>query len=366
MTMDTRTLRPDDVLTVYHGTPAFRIPDLINGFDSTMPQYRSQGSMDNGPKQGYSGLYVTPDQQTARGFGGGAVIEIVTKAKFLHGTNWEGQTGRESGRDRELKDEFPDSFRPYLSKTISQEREPQALLKGIVKPDHITRIWTRTSDGWREQTREEYLREEPEFHVLHGQPVKVRSNPFSLHSPRISLDDWVREIAREESPEDTHRRIERRVKGIITYDKGSTERAERYMRDWISQIPVNGTTPGRRAVDSLIRQILSRYATVDESFRSWLSLKKNPIVERIRESLEKQRERLTKRYGRRRADTIVATALATGLIPIPGLQIASILAIMGISELGRIARKGMNTDEESRKEAEMVADIAKNEILEKI
>lgn len=364
--MEYSTLRPDDVLTVYHGTPAFRIPDLINGFDSTTPQYRSQGSLSGGPKQGYSGLYVTPDQQVARGFGGGAVIEIVTKAKFLHGTNWDGQTGRESGRDRELKDEFPDSFRPYLSKTLSQKREPQALLKGIVKPNQITRIWTRTSDGWKEQTREEYLREEPEFQMSYGLATKVRSNPFSLHSPRINLDDWVREIAHEESPEETHRSIERRVKGIIKYDKGNTERAERAMRDWISQMPVNGTTPGRRAVDSLIRQIFARYATVDESFRSWLSFKENPMFEMIRQNLETQRKRLETRYGKGRADTIIATALATGIIPIPGLQIASILALMGISELARIVRKGKSTDEEVRKEAEKVAEIAKNELLEKI
>lgn len=363
--MNFRDLKADDILTVYHGAPAFRVPDLINGFDSTTPQYRSQGSLSDGPKQGYSGLYVTPDQQVARGFGGGAVIEIVTKAKFLHGTNWDGQTGRESGRDREFKDEFPDSFRPYLSNTLSQEKEPQALLKGIVKPNQITRIWTRTSDGWEEQTREEYLREEPEFHTPHGQPLKVRSNPFSLHSPRIDLDDWVREIAREESPEETQKSIERRVRGIIKYDKGNTERAERAMRDWISGMPVNGTMPGRRAVDSLIRQIFARYATVDESFRSWLSLRENPMVERIRQTLEKQRKRLEIRYGKGRADTIVATALATGLIPIPGFQIASILALMGISELGRIVRMGKSVDEESRREAERVAEIARNELLEK-
>lgn len=103
-----------------------------------------------------------------------------------------------------------------------------------------------------------------------------------------------------------------------------------------------------------------------KSFRSWLSLKENPMVERIRQNLETQRKRLEMRYGKGRADTIVATALATGIIPIPGLQIASILALMGISELARIARKGKSTDEEVRKEAEKVAEIAKNELLEKI
>jgi energy-converting hydrogenase Eha subunit H len=104
----------------------------------------------------------------------------------------------------------------------------------------------------------------------------------------------------------------------------------------------------------------------DRSFRSWLSLKENPLVDRIRKSLEIQRKRLETRYGKRRADAIVATALATGLIPIPGFQIASILALMGISEVGRIARKGSIKDEESRKEAEKVAEIARNELLEKI
>jgi hypothetical protein len=104
----------------------------------------------------------------------------------------------------------------------------------------------------------------------------------------------------------------------------------------------------------------------NESLRSWLSLKENPLVDRIRRSLEKQREKLERRYGKSRADTIVATALVTGLVPIPGFQIASVLALMGISEVGRIVRKGKSVDEESRREAERVAEIARNEILEKI
>jgi hypothetical protein len=104
----------------------------------------------------------------------------------------------------------------------------------------------------------------------------------------------------------------------------------------------------------------------DRSFRSWLSLKENPLVDRIRKSLETQRKRLETRYGKRRADTIVATALATGLIPIPGFQVASILALMGISEVGRMVRRGRPADEESRREAEKVAEKARNELLEKI
>jgi hypothetical protein len=364
--MDYSRLKPDDVLTVYHGTPEFRIPELINGFDSTVPHHRSQGSMSGGPNQGYGGLYVTPDQQAARGFGGGAVLEIMTKAKLLHGTNWDGLTGRESGRDREHGDEFPRSFRPYLSKTLSQKREPQALLKGIVKPSQITRIWTRAAEGWREYTREEYLDGGPEFHVPYGTPLKMGKAPFSLHSPGISLDDWIRAVSGDEGPERTRERIERRVRGVVGYDGGDTERAERWLREMISQMPVNGTRPGPRAVESLVRQILSRYAAVTESFKSWLSLKENPVVDRIRKTLEIQRKRLETRYGKRRADTIVATALATGLIPIPGIQVASILALMGISEVGRMARRGKSGDEESRREAERVAEIARNELLEKI
>lgn len=364
--MDYSRLKPDDVLIVYHGTPAFRVPELINGFDSTSPHQRSQGSTSGGPKQGYSGLYVAPDHRTARGFGGGAVLEIITRAKFLHGTDWDGMTGRESGRDREYREEFPHSFRPYLSKTLSQRREPQALLKGIVKPSQITRIWTRTAEGWKEQTRDEYLDGRPEFHVPHGRPLRMGKAPFSLHSPGIRLEDWLLAVSGDEGVERTRERIERRVKGVVGHDGGDTERAERWLREMISEMPVQGTRPGPRAVESLVRQILSRYATLDESFRSWLSLKENPLVDQIRRSLESQRERLERRYGKSRADTIVATALVTGLVPIPGFQIASVLALMGISEVGRIVRKGKSVDEESRREAERVAEIARNEILEKI
>jgi len=107
-------------------------------------------------------------------------------------------------------------------------------------------------------------------------------------------------------------------------------------------------------------------ASLDESFQSWLSLKENPVLLKVRENLRKQREMLEARYGKKRADTIVATALATGLIPIPGFQIASVLAVLGLSEVARIVRKGRNVDEESQREAEKVAEIARNELLEKI
>lgn len=83
-----------------------------------------------------------------------------------------------------------------------------------------------------------------------------------------------------------------------------------------------------------------------ESFRSWLSYKENPLLRRITDSLSRQKKMLEERYGKKRADRIVATALLTGVIPLPGIQVAAVLAMLGISEAQRLMRRSSEEDRE--------------------
>lgn len=132
------TLSPNDKLKVYHGTSIDRVSSLINGFDATKIVSRHYG----GPR--HAGIFVTPNFRTALRFAHGrpVILEIMIRAKNLHGTDYSGVTGREdAAREKVWKEFYPGSFRPYLSQSLLQETEPQALLKGLVSPENITKIW---------------------------------------------------------------------------------------------------------------------------------------------------------------------------------------------------------------------------------
>ena len=82
-------LSENDRLVVYHGTSLSEVPSLINGFDATRLKYRLYG----GPK--HRGLFVTPDFKTAERFApyGEVILELVVRAKNLHGTDYSGHAG---------------------------------------------------------------------------------------------------------------------------------------------------------------------------------------------------------------------------------------------------------------------------------
>lgn len=136
-----KRLKPDDRITVFHGTPLFRLPHLINGFDSTQEHKRDYRG------GAHRGLFVTLDWEMAKRFGGGAILELEVKAKNIHGTDYGGNIGREqemSDKTEEfIKSEHPESFRPYLNYTMLQKGEPQGLLIGVVGPNQIKRVWVR-------------------------------------------------------------------------------------------------------------------------------------------------------------------------------------------------------------------------------
>lgn len=145
-----RTLKANDVVTVYHSTWMTELPNLINGFDASTVHYRLYG----GPK--HAGLFIAPSEQSADKFGSNVMLEIRTKAKFLHGTDYSGNIGRRTLDEETLEwlhEKYPDSFRPGLSWSFEQTGEPQALLIGLVKPRQIVRV--RHAKQW--YTRKEFL-----------------------------------------------------------------------------------------------------------------------------------------------------------------------------------------------------------------
>jgi len=197
---DFANLRPDDRLTLYHGTSLSESYHLLNGFDATTVKSRQYG----GPK--HRGLFVTPDIETARRFAsyGPVILELVVRAKNLHGTDFSGVTGRENPRAQQVwKAWFPNSFRPYLSETLSQRSEPQALLIGLVSPSQITRVWMGESEKGisegRWYTREAFLnlglQLTPARQLPYGPKRDLRDLGIDTISTRLSYDQLLDAVA---------------------------------------------------------------------------------------------------------------------------------------------------------------------------
>jgi len=193
-----KALKPNDWLTVYHGTRLAEVFHLINGFDATKVHSRSYG----GPR--HKGLFVAPNFKAALNFAsyGPVVLEMVVRAKNLHGTDYSGVTEREDARlDGMWRDKFPKSFRPYLSLTLTQSHEPQALLQGLVAPRQIKRVWyapDHKSEG-RWYTRKEFLElgleAVPAKDQPYGQKRKLEDLGVDFSYPNYSYDEFLDALA---------------------------------------------------------------------------------------------------------------------------------------------------------------------------
>lgn len=186
-----KALKPNDWLTVYHGTTLSTVPQLINGFDATKVKHRNYG----GPR--HKGLFVAPDFQTARSFAsyGPTVLEMVVRAKNLHGTDYSGVTGRQDPRREEIwRDVYPDSFRPFLSESLSTGVEPQALLQGLVAPRQIKRVWyaSTPNDPGRWYSRKEFLELglDPSANPRDKQPL-LQDLGFDKSHPNYDYDEFI-------------------------------------------------------------------------------------------------------------------------------------------------------------------------------
>lgn len=188
-------LKPNDRLKVFHGTRLAEVFALINGFDANKVHYRHYGG------QKHAGLFVSPSEALAERFSdrGVIILEIETKAKHLHGTDYSGNIGREQDmneRTRQwMRDEYPDSFRPYLSMTMLQSSEPQALLRGLVRPNQIKRVRFKDHGGspkWysRKAFLDLGLELVPAKDQPYGRKRKLRDLGYDLSYPGYSIKEF--------------------------------------------------------------------------------------------------------------------------------------------------------------------------------
>lgn len=192
-------LRPNEKIRVYHGTRLAHIFDFINGFDANKVVYRHYGG------RRHEGLFVSPSVKVADDFAGYSeiILEIETRARNLHGVDYSGYIGRDQSRLKDYdpnqiwKDKFPNSFRPYLSQTLTQNPEPQALLRGLVKPSQIKRIRYKPFKGepvWysRREFIELGLEAIPARNEPYGNKRKVQDLGYDMSYPNYSLSEFMK------------------------------------------------------------------------------------------------------------------------------------------------------------------------------
>ena len=254
---DLTALQPKDIVTVYHGTTPKELSRMINGFDARQVYRRVYGGGD------HRGLFVAPDFDTARQFGSGAVIEIKTYAKFLHGTDWSGRIGRTevpkgSELEKRWKERYPDSFRPWLSHTLTASgAEPQALLMGIVKPAQITRVWYKKpgKKEFQEFTRDEFLKQGFKHSGYRAGDDYIQKDyvdvGVDLSSPQIKLKDWL--LAMMEADGRSTDMYDRTLNffKIIGKSRGVED-----LEDRIAQMEIGGSHLGELARKSIVKQIM--------------------------------------------------------------------------------------------------------------
>ena len=135
---------------------------------------------------------MTTNFQVARRFSGKSklVIEFEVKAKNLHGTDYAGNIGRihpvNPNSEEWIRKKNPRSFRPFLSKTMMQAVEPQALLLGLVKPSQIKGIWY--NDQWH--SRKEFLDLGLRLYQRDGKGKVLSDIGYDMSYPGYSLDQF--------------------------------------------------------------------------------------------------------------------------------------------------------------------------------
>lgn len=103
--------------------------------------------------------------------------------------------------------------------------------------------------------------------------------------------------------------------------------------------------------------------TKSEAVSDWASVERNPLLKSVAESLSRQKEKLTQRYGKKTADRIIAWTVAGGFVPLPGFQVALLLGMLGVSEIARAMRRGEERLEKyAQSECEKVADEVEKEL----
>jgi len=245
-------LKPNDIVTVYHGTSLYSVRALINGFDAnrldTKRDYQAGGYR-------HAGLFVTPSERTASSFGQQIILKIKTRAKNLHGTDYSGKIGRKHLREineetrKWIEEMYPNSFRPYLSMTLQQSVEPQALLRGLVSPRQIVGVRFKPhgkSAKW--YTRKAFLALGLMTHdrgeSSYGPKNPVTDVGFDLSSTRHTLDEFIDGLSVVIDTEKS------RVVEMLSFYVGLGERGRPRIERLLQQAHF-GTTAARRFMQLL-------------------------------------------------------------------------------------------------------------------
>jgi len=189
-----KTMQPDTVITVFHGTNQETAYDFcLNGIDARKRVTRLYPHISGG-KDIKFGLFVAPNLKTSQKFG-----RVVIKFKTL-GKNLIHRYPVEM-KDLDRPDSFyrkqmPKSFRPSTSYDLAQlsASEPQALYIGLLSPRAIEKVFVYQypENTWTPMSREEYI----EYYNQENKNNRKKSKSiFEPQEYNMSLDDFVKRLA---------------------------------------------------------------------------------------------------------------------------------------------------------------------------
>jgi hypothetical protein len=264
-------LKSNQKIKVYHTTSLEYAVKMVNGFDALEIRHRHF----NGPK--HRGLFISPMPLTQFG---NVVFEIEVYAKFLHGTDYSGNIGREGqdphkgkvrGKDLYLEEKYPQSFRPSLSESLNYTAEPQAIYLGLVKPSQIKRV--QYNGEWMSREGFIAIRETNEY----AKKLRLVDTQFDLSNPSRPIEEIYAYIdkLRGKGREGITRKLFSK-----TLERSGRERGQSLIEKTLGQLGF-GSTATRRYTQLIMEDIImtnkeKQRRTATSDLGVWKSLSRKP------------------------------------------------------------------------------------------
>lgn len=154
---DLKTLKPDTVLTLYHGSTFQVIVNMcLNGIDGKQAQTRKYPhyvTKASGRVSIDRGLFCSHDLRIAKTFGP-VCVKFKTLAKNIVHIFPEKSVVKNARSFASPM--YPKSFKPEVSFNFLNDKEKQGLFIGVVRPDQIERVYVFESK-WLSMTPQEFL-----------------------------------------------------------------------------------------------------------------------------------------------------------------------------------------------------------------
>ena len=269
------SLQPNDMVTIYHGTSYKGFAQMANGVDALKEVGRLFGGTPG------KGLFVTTTLSVAERFSyyNQIVMVMRVRAKFLHGTDWDGNI--QDKNDHLWENRYPKSFRPSLSEGLLKGgAEPQAVFLGYLKPSDILHVIVDGKGMSRVEAIEVVAQK-------NQRDIQVKNYGIDLTSPRLSLKDFAAAMSKHMHGSAERRTPEGFIQEFRDYIKSM---GPEKVYDWLTSGEGWGVEVGEKAARNLLSQAQFQHSGKTPSSKiSAMDLRGKEIIASCKED-EKEAE----------------------------------------------------------------------------